>query len=1010
MLKESNNDIFYVFTSHPSAWDNESSPPAVDLSVYQSDNEIFRNIVYGKRITDSDSIAVIRRIDWTANTVYVPYDMSTITDTSNTQFYVLTSEKKVFKCIDNNKGVPSTIEPFLDSRRTFKTSDGYSWRYLYTISDADFAKFATASYIPVTPNSTIVSVAIPGTIDHIAVTNVGTGYTAYNSGNVVAILNNTNVTIEPTASANNNYYVNNAIYFKGDMVSELSTITAYDGTTKTVTVDPPLTLQIDVILSNSGSGSFTSNLVVRQEYFEVVTSNTSGSSLSPDTTIQQRSAAGANQTYVVIDTTDAGFRLHRSNSSDTISLTEPWRATSGELGRSGKATTSVGSNVVTGTSGSVFTSEYSVGEYIRVGVETRQIASIASASSMTTYQTWATAYSANDHVKPARAGFFSTATQKTANGIINSVDVTAATIYLSTIDGTFQAGETLTQSNSSGTIASGLVIDSNSSTIFVGNVVGSFTFSSNLTVVGANSGATGIPKTTNGVVVNPRLLITNAQGSWYTANVSAFNTSNIEVANGKVSTYSSFPGIGTQYIISPKVVIEGDGEGAAAYSVINTITSTVDSIVVTNPGNNYTYANVTLESNSVYGTSATARALLSPVEGVGANVANELNSKHTCISVQFQNTVNEGYYFSTNTSFRQIGIIKNPQFRDLFLTIGTLQHAKMNTSSTTGTFAIDEIVLQPSSNAAGVVVFANSTFIEIEKVNGTFTANAAGDNILGLTSGATANVRTYSKTSYSINTAITQTLYQDATEAQAKLTFANSTVLGVTNTFGVFTNTSVTTNTSIAQGSRGYVYDPTNNAYATVANVGNYRKPTNFDQSKFNQVMRVAIDSLTGSFANNERVYQGNTSGYILNSTNDFDLAITGVTGTFALGDTVQQATSNATATVIAANSTYLKLTSANGTFTSGLAVSAVGGSGASATGIIAYKVLNLYGTDDDFALTNETVIGETSNARATTVSGVSYAPDLVRNTGEVLYIQNSTAVTKTAASQEQIKIVVQYL
>lgn len=1009
MLKESNNDVFYVFTARPSPWVDENSPPAVDKSVFSYDNDIFKHIIFGKKVNANDTISMIPRINWTANTIYGRYDPTKITDTSDRRYYVLTTDKKVFKCIDNNKNSPSLIEPFLDSRKTFSTSDGYSWRYLYSITDADFDKFATNRFIPVTPNTVITAAAVPGTIDHIEVQNSGAGYYSYNSGNTIAVIDNTNFVIGPLASANSGFYVNNAIFFKGDLISAVSKVVDYNGSTKMITVDPPINLRVELTLANSGAGTFTSNLTARQEYFEVLLSNTTGTSLTPDLVITQRSSAGANLNYIVINTFDGGARIHRSDSTAAISLTDPWRSASGETVLSGVATSALGSNVVTGSGGTLFSTNLTSGDFIRIGSEVRQIATVSGASSLTTTQTWSTSYSSNTYIKPSRAGFFQSATQKNAEGVINSVDVTAATIYLSSITGNYEPGEVIYQANSSGTIATGLVIDSNTSSIYIGNVSGSFTYTSNLYVIGVQSGALGIPRANNGVVSSPRLLIANSIGVWYSANISAVTTSNAEIANAKIAAVSSFPGTGTPYIISPRVVIEGDGDGAFAYSVINTASYSIDSIIVVNTGIGYTYANTYLESNSVYGVGGALTSIISPVRGIGANVQNELNSKHTGISVQFQNSSSESYYFSTNGTFRQIGLIRNPEFKDITLSVNTFSRASMNISNTSADFFPREIILQAQTAAVATVIFSNSTYIEVENMSEAFSTNNANDYIIGTMSGSTANVKSYDIKSFPVNTSITQTIFQDSTEANGVLLTANSIAITLTGVQGVFTNSSSVTEDDKYRGSYGFVYDKSSNSAASITDVGTPRKLSNFTFDKFNQLYRVVVDSTSGSFINNETVTQDNVSGRVYNSNTDNDLIISGTIGSFVTGDSITQTTTGATASVVTANSTYLRLTSVNGSFLPSYEVVA-SGSGANAITSTVYNILNLYDTDGEFRLTTTPVVGSTSNAQATTVSNRSIQPDLVRNTGEVLYIQNSTAVLKSATSKEQIKIVVQYL
>ena len=95
----------------------------------------------------------IPRHNWTTGTVYDYYRgdygsqwSSTVTDivktvnaginlwASTTLFYVLSSTNNVYKCMSNNGGVASTVEPSGTSNAEYSTGDGYWWKYMYTLT------------------------------------------------------------------------------------------------------------------------------------------------------------------------------------------------------------------------------------------------------------------------------------------------------------------------------------------------------------------------------------------------------------------------------------------------------------------------------------------------------------------------------------------------------------------------------------------------------------------------------------------------------------------------------------------------------------------------------------------------------------------------------------------------------------------------------------------------------------------------------------------------------------
>ena len=81
-----------------------------------------------------------RRIDWTTGTVYDQYDDGlTTTTTANSgattlsaaNFYVLTDEFNVYKCMNNNANGQSTVKPTGTGTEIFETSDKYKWKFMF---------------------------------------------------------------------------------------------------------------------------------------------------------------------------------------------------------------------------------------------------------------------------------------------------------------------------------------------------------------------------------------------------------------------------------------------------------------------------------------------------------------------------------------------------------------------------------------------------------------------------------------------------------------------------------------------------------------------------------------------------------------------------------------------------------------------------------------------------------------------------------------------------------------
>jgi hypothetical protein len=134
-------------------------------------------------------------------------------------------EYNVYKCISNNFGSISTAKPSGKSTSIVQTADGYRWKYMYSLTDADLLKFLTTNYMAINVNDDVVSTAVPGTIDSIVITNQGVGYASNVTSNIFgtgaqAIVSNisinssgslTSMTINPAYTGRNYTFANVSI-------------------------------------------------------------------------------------------------------------------------------------------------------------------------------------------------------------------------------------------------------------------------------------------------------------------------------------------------------------------------------------------------------------------------------------------------------------------------------------------------------------------------------------------------------------------------------------------------------------------------------------------------------------------------------------------------------------------------------------------------------------------------------------------------------------------------------
>jgi hypothetical protein len=219
------------------------------------------------------------------------------------------------------------------------------------------------------------------------------------------------------------------------------------------------------------------------------------------------------------------------------------------------------------------------------------------------------------------------------------------------------------------------------------------------------------------------------------------NSYNVSGSTRRVTVDSAFeigPTNSSTYEISPLVTITGDGTGATGRAIVNSTSNSIYRVEIVNRGQNYTYASVSITGNTgiinvatssaVLANSATAKAIISPKGGHGSNTAAELGAHYVGISIGFDSSLSGDRVVDEN-DFRVAGIIKNPLFANVVLTL----------SSASGTFQDEEVVTQANTGAYGVVVSANSTSVKLSNAYGFFlTGNSTVNLLSGSVSGYTA--------------------------------------------------------------------------------------------------------------------------------------------------------------------------------------------------------------------------------------------------------------------------------
>jgi len=260
------------------------------------------------------------------------------------------------------------------------------------------------------------------------------------------------------------------------------------------------------------------------------------------------------------------------------------------------------------------------------------------------------------------------------------------------------------------------------------------------------------------------------------------------------------------FVVGPKVVITGDGyqtSNAYAIAVVNSSSTAINNITILSQGQGYSSAVASVYSAPIVGisNSAVVAAVISPIQGHGANPIEELNAKYVSVSAKFANSISNTIYASG--TYRTVGIVRDPQFANVYVDVSSISN-----------FVRGENVTQPATGAFGKIVSFDTIngALYLTNVNGKFvTGNSTSNSIYGSTSGVntylTANAvisgrnkgsvgfttfnQTYTYTGAFLSQGFSngEIVYIGANSSSgntAVCLFSNSTTAVVTNKMGLF--------------------------------------------------------------------------------------------------------------------------------------------------------------------------------------------------------------------------------
>ena len=193
---------YYIGIGRSESWDSSETVPT-PTDTPRTIRNARASLQSIKSATDLSY--VIPRHNWSSGSTYTPYDDDYASVPTTNAYYVMTEDNQVYICLQQAKNsagtaTTSTIKPTGTTTKPFKTSDGYVWKFLYSLSAARSSAFLSSNFLPVekildsarvndlTGSSTLSVLeiqqalvqdsAVPGQIIGVSVTEGGSGYTS----------------------------------------------------------------------------------------------------------------------------------------------------------------------------------------------------------------------------------------------------------------------------------------------------------------------------------------------------------------------------------------------------------------------------------------------------------------------------------------------------------------------------------------------------------------------------------------------------------------------------------------------------------------------------------------------------------------------------------------------------------------------------------------------------------------------------------------------------------------
>ena len=170
---DSSANNYFIGIGRSDEWNSTDTAPTAENSAVEG--RLFRNALQSVKKV-ADMTFVVPRHNWSSGTIYSPYNDKQVGYPAQS-YYVMNDENQVYICIQQSKdssgnAQTSTVKPSGElNGTTFVTSDGYAWKFLYSISASSASKFVAANFLPVKKQGATDGSSPASDVEQLAVQN-----------------------------------------------------------------------------------------------------------------------------------------------------------------------------------------------------------------------------------------------------------------------------------------------------------------------------------------------------------------------------------------------------------------------------------------------------------------------------------------------------------------------------------------------------------------------------------------------------------------------------------------------------------------------------------------------------------------------------------------------------------------------------------------------------------------------------------------------------------------------